>query len=175
MNKRLLLAASIIIILAGTALPTAVPAQPQGLWPWAPQIAGKPWVQKVGMLDWLLPKKKSEPQQMPEQTPEQTPKQKPVEKQQRRQPGAAGGTYRTLCVRTCDGYYYPISNKATRSKFDTDSIACLQRCTGEEARLFVHRNPGQEVSAAVDLQGNRYVDLDNAFRYRKELVEGCGC
>lgn len=175
MNKRLLLAASIIIILTGAALPTAVPAQPQGLWPWAPQIAGKPRVQKAGMLDWLLPKKKSEPQQMPEQTPEQKPKKKPAEKQQRRQPSAAGGSYRTLCVRTCDGYYFPISNKATRSKFEIDSNACLQRCAGGEARLFVHRYPGQEVSSAVDLQGNRYVDLENAFLYRKELVEGCGC
>ena len=78
-------------------------------------------------------------------------------------------------MRTCDGYYFPISFKVTRKKFNTDNIACLQSCVGGEARLFVHRNPGQKVSGAVDLQGNRYVDLENAFRYRKELVEGCGC
>jgi len=88
---------------------------------------------------------------------------------------ARGGTYRTLCVRTCDGYYFPISFKVTRAKFKTDAIACLERCSGGEARLFVHRNPGQQLSDAVDLRGNRYVDLDNAFSYRKELVEGCGC
>ncbi len=92
-----------------------------------------------------------------------------------RQSRVGGSTYRTLCVRACDGYYFPISDKVTRAKFNTDSIACLQRCTGGEARLFVHRNPGQKISSAVDLQGNRYVELDNAFRYRKELVEGCGC
>ena len=99
----------------------------------------------------------------------------PKPKKQERQFRAGGGTYRTLCVRTCDGYYFPISFKVTRAKFNTDSIACLQHCSGGEARLFVHRNPGQKLSNAVDLRGNRYVDLDNAFRYRKELVEGCGC
>ena len=92
-----------------------------------------------------------------------------------RQSRVGGSTYRTLCVRACDGYYFPISDKVTRAKFNTDSIACLQHCSGGEARLFVHRNPGQKLSNAVDLRGNRYVDLDNAFRYRKELVEGCGC
>jgi hypothetical protein len=96
-------------------------------------------------------------------------------KQRQHQSRIGGGTYRTLCVRACDGYYFPISDKVTRAKFNTDSIACLQRCTGGEARLFVHRNPGQKISSAVDLQGNRYVELDNAFRYRKELVEGCVC
>jgi len=115
------------------------------------------------------------PTQMQGQLPWSTQTVIPKPKKQERQFRAGGGTYRTLCVRTCDGYYFPISDKVTRAKFNTDRIACLQRCTGGEARLFVHRNPGQKISSAVDLQGNRYVELDNAFRYRKELVEGCVC
>lgn len=99
---------------------------------------------------------------------------KPEPKKQSR-PRTTGGTYRTLCVRSCDGYYFPISFKATRSKFKADANTCSQRCAGGQGRLFFHRNPGQEVKAAVDLSGNRYVDMENAFRYRKELVEGCGC
>lgn len=97
------------------------------------------------------------------------------EPKKQRQSRARGGTYRTLCVRTCDGYYFPISFKVTRAKFKTEANFCHQRCTGGGVRLFVHRNPGQKLSGAVDLRGNRYVDLDNAFRYRKEMVEGCGC
>lgn len=102
---------------------------------------------------------------------------KPTKKKptQRSQPRAGGGTYRTLCVRTCDGFYFPMSFKVTRSKFEADANACHQRCAGGDARLFFHRNPGQKLSSAVDLQGNRYADLENAYRYRKELVEGCGC
>ncbi len=155
MQKRLLLAASAITLLAGTVLLTAVPAQPQGLLPWSTQTVPAPKKQE---RDFVPPWKSLE-----------------QNKQGQRQSRAGGGTYRTLCVRTCDGYYFPISFKVTRSKFNTDSMVCLQSCTGGEARLFVHRNPGQELSGAVDLRCNRDVDLDNAFRYRKELVEGCGC
>ncbi len=31
------------------------------------------------------------------------------------------------------------------------------------------------VASAVDLEGNRYINLENAFRYRKEPVDGCAC
>ena len=85
------------------------------------------------------------------------------------------GTYRTLCVRICDGFYFPISFRVRRSKFSGDANACEQRCTGADARLFVYRDPGQKIASAVDLKGNRYKDLPNAFRYRKKLVKGCGC
>lgn len=102
-------------------------------------------------------------------------KTRPAQPRTARRPTRPGGTYRTLCVRTCDGFYFPISFKATRSKLKSDNLACLQRCEGAPARLFYHRNPGQSVSQAVDLSGKRYRDLENAFRYRKELVEGCTC
>ena len=78
-------------------------------------------------------------------------------------------------MRTCDGYFFPISFKAGRSKLRADNLTCLQRCPGGAARMFYHRNPGQSVDNAVDLAGKRYLDLENAFRYRKELVEGCSC
>ena len=85
-----------------------------------------------------------------------------------------GGAYRTLCVRTCDGFFFPISFKAGRSKFKKDSEVCVQQC-GSIGKLFVHRNPGGKINNAVDLDGKRYVDLENAFRYRKEFVAGCDC
>ena len=51
------------------------------------------------------------------------------------------GTYRTLCVRLCDGYYFPISFSATRDRFARDAKTCETSCGGQ-ARLFVYRNPG---------------------------------
>ena len=45
------------------------------------------------------------------------------------------GHYRTLCVRMCDGYYWPISQSAPRSRFYRDAGVCRSAC-GEEARLF---------------------------------------
>ena len=131
------------------------PVHAQGFWPWS-------WGNK--------PK-----QQPPTQSAPAPRKSTPAPRTRSRSgPPTGGGTYRTLCVRTCDGFFFPINFKVGRSKFQADSDACLQRC-GADARLFVHRNPGQKISGAVDLEGKRYVDLENAFRYRKELVPGCKC
>ena len=37
---------------------------------------------------------------------------------------AAGGTYRTVCDRVCDGYYFPISATGTRSRLKQDARVC---------------------------------------------------
>ncbi|MGP0094054.1 MAG: DUF2865 domain-containing protein [Xanthobacteraceae bacterium] len=87
----------------------------------------------------------------------------------------SGSTFRTLCVRTCDGYYYPISFSTLPSHFQEDERACQRTCPATEAILFMHHNPGEDVSQAVSLAGRRYSDLPNAFRYRKEFVATCSC
>jgi hypothetical protein len=84
------------------------------------------------------------------------------------------GTYRTLCVRLCDGYYFPVSFSATRERFARDAQVCAQAC-GAEARLFVHRNPGADTDDMVDLQGRPYGQLPAAFLYRREYVAACRC
>lgn len=38
--------------------------------------------------------------------------------------GAAGGTYRTVCARTCDGFYFPISFATLPSRFPDDEKTC---------------------------------------------------
>jgi hypothetical protein len=84
------------------------------------------------------------------------------------------GTYRTLCVRTCDGFYFPISDGVRRERLYADSRSCMQRCDGE-ARLYYYPTDRGSVETMVDLSGRRYADLPTAFRYRKALVEGCAC
>lgn len=101
------------------------------------------------------------------ETRSQAPDQSP-----RHEPGS--GQYRTLCVRMCDGYYWPISQSASRSNFHRDAKLCSASC-GTEARLFYHSNSTPDVNAMVDLTGRAYARLPNAFRYRKTLVAGCQC
>lgn len=84
------------------------------------------------------------------------------------------GTYRTLCVRLCDGYYFPISFSATRDRFARDAKTCESSCGGQ-ARLFVYRNPGADVEDMVDLQDQPYRKLSTAFLYRTEYVPACRC
>ena len=85
------------------------------------------------------------------------------------------GTYRTLCVRTCDGYYFPISFSTVRSRFATDEMICRSRCPDTEVALYVHRNPGQESDAMVSLAGEPYIALPTAYKYRKQYDSSCAC
>src|SRR4029077_10414437 len=55
------------------------------------------------------------------------------------------GTYRTLCVRTCDGYYFPISYSTVPGKFADDEQLCRRMCPATEVTLYSHRNPGEDV------------------------------
>lgn len=87
---------------------------------------------------------------------------------------SAPATYRTLCVRLCDGFYFPISFAVPESGLKRDAEQCRASC-GTEARLFYHLNPGGSVAAMFDLAGRAYSALPTAFTYRKTLVAGCSC
>lgn len=94
------------------------------------------------------------------------------------QPGysAPGGTYRTICVRTCDGYYYPISYAASPARFAEDEKACHQSCPAADVQLFTYRNPGESVEQAVSsISGAPYTALPNAFHYRQAVDPNCSC
>ncbi|MEZ5925393.1 MAG: DUF2865 domain-containing protein [Hyphomicrobiaceae bacterium] len=84
------------------------------------------------------------------------------------------GNYRTLCVRLCDGYYWPVSFSTGRDGFADDKDACEASC-GVPVRLFYYSNPDGSPEEAVDLKGQRYANLANAFRYRSEYVDSCKC
>jgi hypothetical protein len=90
-------------------------------------------------------------------------------------PYAGRGTFRTLCVRTCDGYYFPISFSTTRQQFANDAQTCSAMCPGAAAELYVHANPGGSPQDMVSLTNQPYSSLDTAFRYRTNLDPSCSC
>ena len=92
-----------------------------------------------------------------------------------RAPIQSRGTFRTLCVRTCDGYYFPISFATTRSHLEEDAGLCEARCPGAEAKLFTYSNPGQGPEQMVGLDGKYYADMPTAFRYRSTFDASCTC
>lgn len=84
-------------------------------------------------------------------------------------------TYRTICVRLCDGYYFPVSFSTLPSHFAQDADACASKCAAP-VELFYYRNPGGSVDQSVALGSQApYTNLKTAFRYRKEYVSGCSC
>jgi hypothetical protein len=89
--------------------------------------------------------------------------------------GQMGGTFRTICVRTCDGFYFPVSFETTPDRFRDDEATCQRMCPAAEAQLYTYHNPGEEVTQAVSLGGRLYTELPAAFSYRKALNPACSC
>ncbi len=84
-------------------------------------------------------------------------------------------TYRTVCVRLCDGYYFPISFSTLPNHFQRDADVCQSKCAAP-VELYYHQNPGSQMEQAVGAKSQEpYTKLKSAFRYRKEYVAGCSC
>ncbi len=84
-------------------------------------------------------------------------------------------TYRTVCVRLCDGYYFPISFSTLPNHFERDAEACSSKCAAP-AELCYYQNPGGSPDQMTAARTNElYTQLKSAFRYRKEYVQGCSC
>src|SRR5579863_5621346 len=89
--------------------------------------------------------------------------------------GAPNGTYHTVCVRSCDGYYFPISYSTLPSHFAEDQRTCQRECPAADVTLYSYRNPGESIDQAVSTNGQLYTALPAAYRYRTQLVSGCSC
>lgn len=89
--------------------------------------------------------------------------------------GQMSGTFRTVCVRTCDGYYFPISYATSQDRFRDDEQSCQRMCPAAEVSLYTYHNPGEEVAQAVSLNGRLYTELPTAFRYRQVYNSACSC
>lgn len=86
--------------------------------------------------------------------------------------------YATVCVRLCDGYFFPLSRDATASMFGHDEQLCSARCPGTATQLHF-RTPGQEPADMLSVStGARYGNLPTAFAYRRTdqpRPAACGC
>ena len=89
--------------------------------------------------------------------------------------GPQSGTYRTVCVRTCDGAYFPISFATVPGRFQDDEKSCKALCPAADATLFSYRNPGEDINSAVSINGQPYTSMPNAFRFRQEFNPSCAC
>jgi hypothetical protein len=89
--------------------------------------------------------------------------------------GPQSGTYRTVCVRSCDGAYFPISFATVPARFTDDERTCKALCPAAEANLYAYRNPGEDMNQAVSIGGQPYTSSPNAFRFRQEFNPSCSC
>jgi hypothetical protein len=88
-------------------------------------------------------------------------------------PEASYGRARTICVRACDGYYFPINSSSPRSRWKVDAEACQSMYgAADQAELYISNADG-DVADAKSLTGKRYGDQPFAFNYRVTHSEAC--
>jgi hypothetical protein len=79
-----------------------------------------------------------------------------------------------MCVRLCDGYYWPVSFATLKDNFKRDEKICARSCSATAA-LYYYPNPGGELEEMVSLQGRPYQSLGTAFLHRVTYDASCKC
>lgn len=88
---------------------------------------------------------------------------------------SVGSGYRTVCVRTCDGAYFPVSFATMPARFQDDEKTCKALCPATEANLYAYPNPGGDMNQAVSTTGQPYTALPTAFKFRASHDPSCSC
>jgi hypothetical protein len=92
---------------------------------------------------------------------------------------SAGGEFHTSCVRTCDGYFFPMSNAASVSDFERDQKNCESSCPGTEMQVFYSRGMDDDsASMTSSVTGRPYSELPTAYLYKQSNMPrppACGC
>jgi Protein of unknown function (DUF2865) len=85
------------------------------------------------------------------------------------------GGSQALCVRGCDGGFFPLSVAAHGAEPEQLTELCQALCPNTEVSVYT-RSPYQDIKTAVSLDGvTPYSDLPNAFRFQKGYDSTCTC
>jgi hypothetical protein len=87
-----------------------------------------------------------------------------------RGPASYGGT-RSVCVRLCDGYFFPIGTPAAAD----GEASCAGLCPDAPTALYSMSAGSDRIEDAVSSRGERYETLPVALRYRSTLDKTCAC
>jgi len=94
-------------------------------------------------------------------------------------PNFDSSRYRTFCVRTCDGYYFPMSPASNRSDFARDGQNCQAACPGAAVEVYYHQADQEDAAEMRSaISGHAYSDMATAFLYRsnaKAQDMACTC
>ncbi len=101
----------------------------------------------------------------------------PIEPPQERDPdeerGPRGGS-KAVCVRTCDGGFFPVSYSARRSNLGDLAEMCSALCPNAETKLYTY-SPGREIDDSVSSDGEPYSSLPNAGKFKTSFNPTCTC
>lgn len=85
----------------------------------------------------------------------------------------------TICVRSCDGGFFPISSNTTSVDFDRDAQTCAKMCPGIDTELFYRDVTSTDASTMISVAtGTPYSAMKNAFAYKNRAPgekNSCTC
>jgi hypothetical protein len=84
----------------------------------------------------------------------------------------AAVTGRPVCVRLCDGAFFPISSGAREAG---DEAICRGLCPDAETAVYLEPRSSDDIADAVSKTGRPYAELPTALRYRTALDKTCVC
>ena len=82
---------------------------------------------------------------------------------------------RTVCVRMCDGYLFPLGNLGARADMPVHEAACAAACPGAPTNVYTLGARETELDRAISPQGLPYRASALANIYRQRRVENCSC
>ncbi len=88
-------------------------------------------------------------------------------------PVARGGSM-AVCVRACDGGFFPISYSARRANLAELADLCRAQCPNVEVALYT-RSPSRDIETALSTDGEAYADHPNALKFTKSYDPTCSC
>jgi hypothetical protein len=81
---------------------------------------------------------------------------------------------KAVCVRSCDGSFFPVSYSAGGGRLDDLQDMCRALCPNADVSLYTY-SPSADIETAVSITGARYMDSPAALKYRKALDPTCSC
>ena len=82
---------------------------------------------------------------------------------------------RTVCVRMCDGYLFPLGHLGARADMPVHEAACAAACPGAPTNVYTIGAGETELDRAISPQGLPYRASALANIYRQRRVENCSC
>lgn len=116
-----------------------------------------------GFLESLFGQPEAEPEQVPLEDPNLLPGDDKLR----------GGS-QAVCVRKCDGGFFPLPLSARRGQGETLNDLCAALCPNAETEVFT-RSPTADIEKAVSLDGEAYMSLPNAKKFEKSFDSTCTC
>jgi hypothetical protein len=86
---------------------------------------------------------------------------------------AHSGSY-AVCVRTCDGSFFPVSYSGAGSRADSLEDVCRALCPNADMALYSFPFGGT-VDEAASPTGEPYANLPNAGKFEKSYDSSCSC